>query len=488
MKQKRAIRVLSLLLAAVWLLPASAHAQTLFSDNFEDGTLAPWTTSNTNRSGVSNAPGFQGSGAFGAFTRYNTVTVTSPAIDASAAPEARLDIWIRRGADFFSEDTDTNEDLVLEYQRADSTWVPLRTYLGSGTNGEVFNETFILPPDARHGALRIRLRQTNGSGVGFDWWHFDDVVVTQLPAAGVLGIGTCEDFENGLSTNWTINQTSGFAGVSSATSQSPTKSLFLNGGVVDVTSNVIDTSGPTFGDLTMWIRRGSDAFSEDPDFNEDLVLEYLDDLGTWIALETFTGAGTQGQIFTRTYDLPAAGRHAGFRLRYRMTGGSGAPWDYFHIDDVCFDLSTDPFLLVTKIAQTISDPFNGTTNPKAVPGAEVRYTISVTNQGLGPVDSDSLVITEVVPANTDLYVDTTSGDPMQFIDGPTPSGLTPLNYATDVAFSNQPGGGPPYSYVPSGTGFDPNVTGFRIQLQGVMDGAVGGNNPSFNIRFRVVVE
>ncbi len=488
MKQKRAYRALSLLLAAVWLLPAAAHAQTLFSDNFEDGTLAPWTTTNANRSGVSNSPGFQGGGAFGAFTRYDAVTVTSPVIDASAAPEARLDIWIRRGADFFSEDTDAGEDLVLEYQRADSTWSSLRTYLGSGTNGEVFNETFILPPDARHGALRIRFRQTNGSGVGFDWWHIDDVVITQLPAAGVLGIGTCEDFENGLSTNWTINQTSGFAGVSSATSQSPTSSMYLNGGIVDVTSNVIDTSGPTFGDLTMWIRRGSDTFSEDPDVGEDLVLEYLDDLGSWVALETFTGTGSPGQIFARTYDLPAAGRHAGFRLRYRMTGGSGAPWDYFHIDDVCFNLSTDPFLLVTKIAQTISDPFNGTSNPKAVPGAEVRYTISVTNQGLGPVDSDSLVITEVVPANTDLYVDTTSGDPMQYIEGPTPSGLTPLNYAADVTFSDQPGGGPPYTYVPSGTGFDPNVTGFQIQLQGVMNGAVGGNNPSFNIQFRVVVE
>ncbi len=87
-----------------------------------------------------------------------------------------------------------------------------------------------------------------------------------------------------------------------------------------------------------------------------------------------------------------------------------------------------------------------------------------------------------------IYVDTTSGDPMQYIEGPTPSGLTPLSYATDVTFSNQPGGGPPYTYVPTGTGFDPNVTGFRIQLQGVMNGAIGGNNPSFNIRFRVVVE
>ena len=25
------------------------------------------------------------------------------------------------------------------------------------------------------------------------------------------------------------------------------------------------------------------------------------------------------------------------QLRFRMTGGSGTPWDYWHVDDVCFD-------------------------------------------------------------------------------------------------------------------------------------------------------
>ena len=38
-------------------------------------------------------------------------------------------------------------------------------------------------------------------------------------------------------------------------------------------------------------------------------------------------------------------------------------------------------LSVTKIATLICDPFNGMTNPKHIPGAIVRWTITITNTG-----------------------------------------------------------------------------------------------------------
>lgn len=477
---------------ALWLLipsvAASAPGDTIFADDFEDGTLFPWVTSNAVASGVSNAPGFSGSGVWGAFTRHTSVSVTSPAMPAGV-PEAQLQIWIRRGADSFSEDTDTNEDLVLEYRRANNTWASLRTYFGSGTNGQIYNDTFILPPDALHNNLALRLRQTSGSGVDFDYWHFDNVRVTEIDVAPPITVGSCDDFERGLTTNWTINGTTGFAGTSAATSQSPIFSMYLNGGVVEVTSNVVDTSSSTFGDLTVWVQRGSDAISEDPDTNENLVIEYLDSANNWMTLSNLPGNGAPGQVFNLNYDLPAAGRHAGFRLRFRMTGGSGAPWDFWHVDDVCFDLSTDPVLLISKISQPLSDPVNGTAGPKAIPGAIVLYTIGVSNQGLGTVDNNSLQITDALPANTALFVDTSGGDPIVFVDGATASGLSYL-YASDVIFSNQLGGGPPYNYVPvpDAQGFDPNVTGIQINPGGTMSGAVGSNNPSFNLRIQVRVE
>lgn len=479
------------LVAAVFLFPVaafSAPGDILFADDFEDGTLAGWTTTNGSRSGVSNNAGWAGSGSFGAYTRNQAVTVTSPSFNA-AVPEARLNIWVRRGSDAFSEDTDNNEDLVLEYRRADNSWGALRTYLGSGTNGQQYNDLIILPVDARHGNLAIRARQTNGSGFDYDYWHFDNVRVTEIAPATGVGIGACEDFENGLSTNWTINATSGFAGVDGATFQSPSSALFLNGGVVEVTSVVVDTSDVTFSDLTMWIRRGADAFSEDPDTGENLEVQYLDDVGTWQTLETFSGSGPQGTIFPRTYNLPADGLHAGFRLRFRMTAGSGTGWDFWHIDDVCFDQELIPVLQVVKLQQLLSDPINGTSSPRAIPGAVVQYTVGVTNQGIGIVDSDSLVVTDPLPPDVALYVDTSGGDPITFSNGTTPSGLT-YNYATDVTFSNQAGGGPPYNYtpVPDPDGFDPAITGYRVAPTGIMSAASGGNNPSFNITLRVRIE
>ncbi|MFQ5610071.1 MAG: hypothetical protein ACE5F8_07355, partial [Woeseiaceae bacterium] len=463
------------------MLPVSglaAPGDILFSDDFEDGTLAGWTTTDATISGVSNAAGW-GNG-FGAYTSNDPVTVTSPTFNA-AVPEAQLDIWIRRGSDAFSEDTDPGEDFVLEYQRADSSWVGLQTYFGSGTNGQIHNASFILPPDALHGALALRVRQTAGSGFDWDYWHFDDVVVTEIAPAPGLGVGACDDFESGLTTNWTVNPTTGFAGISAVTSQSPDNAMYLNGGIVEVESNDVDTTPVTFDDLAVWVRRGSDTFSEDPDGGENLVIEYLDDVGAWTTLETFTGSGAPGQIFNRAYTLPAAGRHTNFRVRFRMTGGSGQPWDFWHVDDVCFDLNPDPLLNVSKLALPIFDPVNGTTAPKAIPGASIRYTIGVTNQGIGNVDNDTMVITDEVPTNTSLFVDTSGGDPIVFIDGATPSGLA-FTFASDVGFSNQPGGGPPYNYipVPDAQGFDPGVTGFRINPSGIMAGSAGGNDPSFN--------
>ena len=292
----------------------AAPGDVLFSDDFNDGSIAPWTRSVNSRSNVSNAAGFANSG-FGAFTRRGPVTVTGPTFNA-AVPGAELSIWVRRGSDAFSEDTDPNEDFVIEYRRADSSWATLGSYLGAGTKGQVYTDTYVLPPDALHGSVALRVRQTGGSGTDFDYWHFDDVVVTELAVAPPVVVGSCEDFESSL-TNWTVNAGSGAAAIGDRTFRSPTKSLFLNGGTVDVTSNTIDTSGSDFSNLTLWIRRGGDAFSEDPDGGEDLQVQYLDNTSTWQTLETFTGSGTQGQEFLRSYNLPANGRHAGFQVRFR---------------------------------------------------------------------------------------------------------------------------------------------------------------------------
>ena len=55
-------------------------------------------------------------------------------------------------------------------------------------------------------------------------------------------------------------------------------------------------------------------------------------------------------------------------------------------------------LSVQKTSAVASDPFNGTTNPKAIPGATVEYTITLANGGA--VSAAGVTIGDTLPANT----------------------------------------------------------------------------------------
>jgi hypothetical protein len=57
-------------------------------------------------------------------------------------------------------------------------------------------------------------------------------------------------------------------------------------------------------------------------------------------------------------------------------------------------------LNVQKTSTVISDPINGTTSPKAIPGAIVEYTITATYGAGGSGSATSLSISDAVPANT----------------------------------------------------------------------------------------
>lgn len=56
-------------------------------------------------------------------------------------------------------------------------------------------------------------------------------------------------------------------------------------------------------------------------------------------------------------------------------------------------------LTVTKTSRVISDPLNGTTDPKMIPGAVVEYCIAVAN-GAGAATAQNVAISDPVPANT----------------------------------------------------------------------------------------
>lgn len=60
---------------------------------------------------------------------------------------------------------------------------------------------------------------------------------------------------------------------------------------------------------------------------------------------------------------------------------------------------------VTKTEALISDPINGATNPKHIPGAIVEYTVTVTNAAASALPATSVTLTDVMPANVTFQVD-----------------------------------------------------------------------------------
>ena len=157
-------------------------------------------------------------------------------------------------------------------------------------------------------------------------------------------------------------------------------------------------------------------------------------------------------------------------------------------------VTAGPLLAVAKQSQTYSDPVNNLTNPKSIPGAEKTYIVTVTNQGAGAVDSNSVMIVDKIPANTQMFVGNLGGagsGPVSFTNGSPSSALTwtftALNSTTDdLDFSSDNGATWTYVPTPDVNGYDAAVTDIRMRPKGLMPGQ-GVGSPNFQLRFRVRV-
>ncbi len=86
-------------------------------------------------------------------------------------------------------------------------------------------------------------------------------------------------------------------------------------------------------------------------------------------------------------------------------------------------------LTVVKYSTLISDPLNGTTNPKAIPGATIEYCIAVSN-ATGSATATSVAITDPVPA-TMTYTASSI-----FLNGTVTSGVCNADGATGGSYAS----------------------------------------------------
>lgn len=154
-------------------------------------------------------------------------------------------------------------------------------------------------------------------------------------------------------------------------------------------------------------------------------------------------------------------------------------------------VSLFPIITIAKSVVASSDPVNAAINPKAIPGSEMLYTMTMTNSGAGAVDSGTTVITDPIPANMSLCVSTLcSNPPVVWTCSAAPAcGLT-YSDVTDVTYSSTAGGGAPFTYtpIPDAAGYDSAVTGVRVNPTGVFNGASGGINPSFSLSLKMKIK
>ncbi len=111
--------------------------------------------------------------------------------------------------------------------------------------------------------------------------------------------------------------------------------------------------------------------------------------------------GTEGAALTET----AGANTAAMDTVFADTAGS---------DDIARDAKHSarddytvaaPVLTRSKISWVISDPTNGTTNPKAIPGATIGYCIIISNAA-GAATASNVVVTDPLPAQTTFVAGT----------------------------------------------------------------------------------
>lgn len=146
--------------------------------------------------------------------------------------------------------------------------------------------------------------------------------------------------------------------------------------------------------------------------------------------------------------------------------------------DRSFHAEFAPEISAEKSVEIVEDPINGLTDPYAIAGARVRYTVRIQNTGNGRVDPGTIAFSDAIPENLTMIVSDMAGagsGPVQFSE---PDGATGLNYGFNslgdsgdsLEFSCDGGASFNCVPVPGPDGTDSSVTHIRLRPTGPLKG------------------
>ena len=212
-----------------------------------------------------------------------------------------------------------------------------------------------------------------------------------------------------------------------------------------------------------------------------------------VSLAVMSSVNTTPSTVTVEYPYTTASDAQSGDWLFTVRADEGYEGTVFNVRTVTVPLLQPAQLTMNKSLQVTQDPVNGSANPKAIPGALIEYQLTVTNTGEGTADTDTVTITDSLPADTAFFVGTDAAiSPVTLTDGQTASTLT-LNFENltsttdDVEFSDNNGTTFDYQPTPDAEGFDPLITDVRIRLGGTMPGTDEGGSPEFSIFYQVKV-
>lgn len=161
-----------------------------------------------------------------------------------------------------------------------------------------------------------------------------------------------------------------------------TMDLYNNAGTLVATGIKLFNDG-THGDVTandaIWTNDGSDTAN--PTYT--------------IPMATLSSTGWLARAFARDASTSTLGSANNGLVHRNGLPSAQVMANYWNIDEANFAVVAGT-ISVTKVSSVISDPVNGTNNPKAIPGAVIEYCILVSNTGATAVSN--VTATDPLPA------------------------------------------------------------------------------------------
>lgn len=125
------------------------------------------------------------------------------------------------------------------------------------------------------------------------------------------------------------------AGINDNTSNSGETSAYHHGAAGALVSQAMNASGTNYVEVSYWVQKGAEDFSEEPEANESLVVEYRDDEGNWEEVARYDEELEDGEEVSETLNISDTGAlHDNLALRFRQQGADDPNGDYWHVDDV----------------------------------------------------------------------------------------------------------------------------------------------------------